>query len=273
VVSALNRLGDVTVISESSGLFEHLDLQFSGGTTSAFTDPLVREAFLLTVPRQQILDDLVVPMKSDAELRSSFVITPGAEGYDETVSGNGSSEFSRVDIAGAKHLLAESGSDAPVVCVLFDPSNPRRVAEFTLVRDSAAKAGFSVKDCSRGDWEEFLGVNGAYDAALFAWNETTTAVLGPEARLASDSTVSNFSHYSSPEVDDLLAELAAETDASERNAILAEIDAELFADGYGVPLYQFPSITAHSDEVSKVKPSPLTPGLTWNLWEWQPSKR
>ena len=52
-----------------------------------FKDPKVREAFLKTIPRQEIVDKLIVPIAGDdAQLRSSQIFVPGAEGSDESVA-------------------------------------------------------------------------------------------------------------------------------------------------------------------------------------------
>ena len=83
VVSALVGVDDVTVTAGSEGTFEHLDLQFADSRTALFDDIRVRQAFLLVVPRQQIVDDLVTPVQQDAGLLDSFVLRPGAEGYAE----------------------------------------------------------------------------------------------------------------------------------------------------------------------------------------------
>lgn len=271
IVDALEKLDDVEVTIGESGQFEHLDLQFERAKSGALGDPLVREAFLRLVPRQQILDELVLPVAPDARLRESFLVAPGAAGYDEVIEGSGVEDFARTDVRAAKRLLAKADVASPVVCILFDPANPRRVAEFALIKESVAEAGLQVTDCSRPDWQEFLGVTGVYDAALFAWNETTAAVTSPAARLASGSTTSNFSHYANDDVDQLLAELAVATGERERTRLLAEIETVLWEDSYGVPLYQFPSLVAVRGGIQNVTPSPLAPGLTWNLWEWEPA--
>ncbi|MET1035744.1 MAG: hypothetical protein ABWX68_10965, partial [Arthrobacter sp.] len=177
----------------------------------------------------------------------------------------------RPDVQKAKRLVAQAEAVDPAVCILFDPSNPRRLAEYELVKEGAEKAGFVVSDCSASDWEGFLGVPKAYDAALFAWNDTSTAVSAPEARLLSTSTVSNFSHYSSVAVDGLLAELAVEDDAAQQRSLLEQIDAQLFEDSYGMPLYQFTTVVAHSDGIEGIAPSALS-GPLWNLWQWRPAQ-
>jgi len=268
VLDALEGVDGVTVVTGQDGQFEHIDLQAAGSRSGVFADQRVREAFLLTLPRERIVDELVRPLDPDAVVRDSFTLAPGRDGYDDVVADNGSERFADVDIDAAEDLLAEAGVTAPEVCILFDPANPRRVAQYTLIAESAGEAGFVVTDCSRGDWEEFLGVNGTYDAALFAWSETTAAVTSPAARLASGSTVSNFTRYSNDEVDRLLVELTVSDDLP---PLLTAIDGQLWQDAYGAPLFQFPSLVAHSDEVDGIRPSPLSPGLLWNVWQWQPA--
>ena len=253
VSSGLDAVDGIVIESGASSMFEHLDLQFSDGRNATFANPLLREAFLATVPVGEIAS------AAGAEVRTSFV-------FPET------GEAPAPDIAKAKRLIAQAGATAPPVCILFDPSNPRRVGEFEQVKQSAEKAGFVVADCSQSDWEGFLGVSGAYDAALFAWSETTAAVSAPAARLQSTSTVSNFSHYASEEVDALLAQLAVTTDAAAQRELLEQVDAALAADAYGLPLYQFPAIVARAESVQGPRIAPLAAGLLWNVWDWQPAQ-
>ncbi|TBN57347.1 ABC transporter family substrate-binding protein [Glaciihabitans arcticus] len=271
VLSALDSVDGVTVETGVGGTWEHLDLQFEGGRNGVFDDPLVREAFLRVIPRQEILDELVTPLVEDAELLDSLVFLPGMDGYDVAVASNGSRDFQRVDVPGARKLLEQAGVTAPTVCMLFDPANPRRVAEFQLITDSAARAGFVVTNCSRASWTEFLGLPGSYDAALFGWNTSNLAVSAAEARLRSDSPISNYNSFARPEVDSLLDEIAASSDPAVQREQLARVDELLWSEAYGLPLYQFPVVTAWTDRVTGVAPSTLDPGLVWNLWDWQPS--
>jgi peptide/nickel transport system substrate-binding protein len=188
------------------------------------------------------------------------------------VNGNGSKDYDRVDIAGAKILLAQAGLVRPEVCILFDPSNPRRVAEFSAIQKSAALAGFLVTDCSSTDWRQLLGTDGAYDASLYALRPTSLAVTAVAASFRSDSTINNLNFYADPAVDALIDRLDATFDGNEQIAILKKIDTLVWADGYGVPLYQFPSVTASDDRVTGISPSPFSPNLLWNIWDWAPVK-
>lgn len=272
VVSALLGVDGVSVVAGTDARFEHLDLQFADSRSGVFGDVRVREAFLRVVPRQQILDDLVVPVQPDAVLLDSFLLRPGAQGYTDAIADNGAREYARTDVDAARGLLTEAGVSAPTVCVLFDPASERRRAEFSLIQSSAARAGFVVTDCSSPDWQGLLGVAGAYDAALFAWDATR---LGPGAAGAiyrSDSALANFTRYANPDVDTLVDSLAREDDAGEQARLAAQIDAELFADAYGLPLYGYPTLTAVRDTVTGVTRSPLARGVFWNAWEWAPAQ-
>ncbi|WP_157156729.1 ABC transporter family substrate-binding protein [Diaminobutyricimonas sp. LJ205] len=268
---ALRDAPGVTVAEGIDGMFEHLDFRMANSRNGAIENPAVRQALLTVLPRQQIVDALVTPVHEKAAPRDSFVIMPGTDGYDETIKQNGSDAYAHPDLRAAQQLLAEAGVSSPEVCVLFDPSNPRRVQQYELIRDAAAPAGIRITDCSDPDWVEKLGDPGAYDAALFGWRATNVGVTGLAARLHSTEEISNFSFYANPEVDALLAELATSIDDGRQSELLAEIDALLWADSYGAPLYQYPQLIAHSDAVEGISPSPLPPGVFWNVWEWQPT--
>jgi peptide/nickel transport system substrate-binding protein len=264
VRTALSELDGVIVDAAPSPSWEHLDLQFSHGRNSTFDNPQLREAFLATVPRQAIVDQIARPADPAAVVRTSFVDPAAAP-----------ATVPAPNLDRARSLIAESGVIDPTVCILFDPANPRRVAEFLLIQASATEAGFIVDDCSQRDWQGFLGVAGAYDAALFAWRDTSSALSAPAARLRSSSTVSNYSHYASPIVDALLDDLEA-PDLSEQPGqpaqLHAAIDSQLTADGYGVPLYQYSAIVAYRSTIDGVRPAPFGGGILWNLWDWAPKQ-
>lgn len=271
IASELAEIGGVTVTAGTEATFEHLDLQFADSKSGHFDDARVREAFLHVVPRQQILEELVAPVQADATLLDSFVLRPGSDGYDDAIADNGSADYQSTDVDAATALLAEAGVASPEVCVLYDPSDPRRVAAFELIQTSAARAGFRVTDCSRADWTGMLGVAGAYDAALFAWDTTRLGPSSVAAVFRSDSAIANLNHFSDPDADTLIDRITGTADPDEQADGLRELDALLWADAYGLPLYAHPTLTAVSDRVVGVSRSPLARGVLWNAWEWQPA--
>lgn len=268
----------VEVLTGNSGTYEHVDLVFDNGGPfdpatyggDEATALAVRQAFLKSVPRQDIIDRLVAPLNPDAQLRSSFTTVVGAPTYDELVAENGSDAYAEVDIEGAKQLLADAGVTTPIeVRFLFADNNPRRANQFDLIAASAAEAGFTLIDGRSPTWGQDLDNNSLYDASLFGWQSTAVAVADSEANFATGGQ-NNYGHYSSTEVDDLYAQLKASTDADEQQELLLQIEQQLWADGFGVTIFQHPGLTAfNSNYVSNVSSIPLSPTVFWNVWEWE----
>ncbi len=271
VADALAELDGVTVLSGVEAVYEHIDLQFDQSKSGTFNNPVVREAFLKTIPRQQIVDTLIKPLNPEAEVRNSQLFVPGAPGYDETVETNGmQANYGEVDIEGAKALLAEAGVTSPEVCILYATNNPRRVNEFALIQESASQAGFAVTDCGSDDWGGLLGTPGAYDATFFGWQSTSLGVTNSSATFRTGG-INNLNYYSNPEVDELLSELDTTIDPERQIEIQVEIDKLLMDDAYGLTIFQFPGVTAFSDRVEGVDPGPLSPTIFWNIWDWTPT--
>ena len=270
VADALAAL-DVTVIGGYEGTYEHIDLQFDQSKSGNFNNPLIREAFMKVIPRQEIVDKLIVPLQPDAEVRNSQVFLPGAEGYDDSVANNGSAAYADVDIEGAKALLAQAGVTNPEVCMLFSSTNPRRANEFLLIQQSGALAGFNVTDCSSPDWGGLLGTPGAYDASLFGWQSTSLGVTNGPPPTFTTGGINNLNFYSNPEMDKLTAALSVEFDTAKQIELQKEIDKLLWSDFYGVTIFQFPSVTAFDPNAIKgIAPSTLAPTIFWNIWDWEP---
>jgi peptide/nickel transport system substrate-binding protein len=270
VASALDAL-DVTVIGGYEGTYEHIDLQFDQSKSGNFNNPLIREAFMKVIPRQEIVDKLIVPLQEDATVRSSQVFFPGQEGYDESVAENGSDAYAEVDIEGAKALLAEAGVVNPEVCMLFSSTNPRRANEFLLIQQSGALAGFNVTDCSSPDWGGLLGTPGYYDASLFGWQSTSLGVTNGPPFTFTTGAINNLNFYSNEEMDKLTAALGEEFDVDKQIEIEKQIDKLLWEDFYGVTIFQFPAVTAYDQNaIANISPSTLAPTIFWNIWDWEP---
>jgi peptide/nickel transport system substrate-binding protein len=271
VVRALVDVPGASVTPGSQAVFEHLDLQVAGSKSGAFADERVREAFLDVVPRQQILERLVSPAQQGATVLDSFTLRPGSDGYDPAIASNGSTAYRSTHPADALKLLAEAGVTSPTVCILYDPANPRRVAEFQLIQQSAARAGFQVTDCSSAGWEDQLGVPGAYDAALFAWDTTRLGPAAVGAVYRSGSQLANFTGYADPQTDAVVDALQATDDPARQTKLLTQLDVRLWKAAIGLPLFAYPTVTAVDGRVTGVTRSPLQTSVFWDAWAWTPS--
>jgi peptide/nickel transport system substrate-binding protein len=263
------------------GTYEHIDLQFTNGGPF---DPAtyggdaekalkVRQAFLKTVPRQDIIDSLIKPLNEDATTRDSYSVVPGSPNYDAITAANGMSEqYGETDIEGAKALLAEAGVPAVNVRMLFDPENPRRQNQFELIAASAAEAGITVTPYQmQTDWgTDLSNATSFYDAALFGWQSESTAVTEPEANYRTGAT-NNYYGYSNAEVDTLFDELAVTTDTDEQADLLGQIEKHLVDDAFGVTIFQFPGVTAWNPEkIDNLQKISINPTIFAGFWEWTP---
>ena len=267
----------VEVVTGDTGAYEHVDLVFNNGGPF---DPAtyggeeialkVRQAILKTIPRQDILDRLIIPLNPNATTRDSFTQIIGAPGYDEIVAASGIAEYSEVDIEGAKALLAEAGVETPIdVRTHFAENNPRRANEYDLMAASAAEAGFNLIDGRSASWGSELSDNSIYDMTFFGWQSTAVAVADTEANFVTTGQ-NNYGRFSSDTVDALYEELKGTTDPARQQEILAEVEAELVAAAFGVPLFQFPGVAAFNGTyVSGINPIPISPTIFYNVWDWE----
>ena len=281
VLEALQAIDGLKVETSDEGTYEHIDLQFGNGgpfdpaTYGGDADKAlkVRQAFLKTIPRQDIVDSLIKPLNENAQVRSSFTVVPGSPNYDAVAEASGQdAQYGEVDIEGAKALLAEAGVPSVNVRLLFDPENTRRQNEFQLIAASAAEAGITVTPYQvQTDWgTDLSNATAYYDAALFGWQSQSTAVTESDANYRTDAT-NNFYGYSNPEVDSLFDELQVATDSDKQGEILGQIEKHLVDDAFGVTLFQFPGVTAWNPEkidgISKIS---INPTIFAGFWNWAP---
>ncbi|MHB1172532.1 MAG: ABC transporter family substrate-binding protein [Lacisediminihabitans sp.] len=274
-LAALAAVKGVTTKNASGATYEHIDLTFNnkgpfdparyGG--DAGKAQMVREAFLKVVPRQDIVDKLIKPLNPNAVLEDSQTLLPGYAGYDAMIKANGSAAYDKVDIAGAKALLAQAGVTAPVdVKFMYGVSNTRRANEYKLIAESAKAAGFNVIDAGNDKWPSKLG-DGTYDAVLFAWQSTSLAVTATQAQFQTGGG-SNYNGYSNKAVDDAYTALSGEFNTTKQLALLTTVEKEMFKDAYGVTIFQFPDVIAYSNTIKNVSDAPLAPTVFWNFWDW-----
>ncbi|ADG73887.1 extracellular solute-binding protein family 5 [Cellulomonas flavigena DSM 20109] len=279
VLKALEAIDGLTVETNVEGTYEHVDLQqgnggpFDAATYGGDTEKAhkIRQAFLKTIPREKIVTDLIQPLNPDAEVRNSFTQVPGSPMYDGIVEANGQQDaYGEVDIEGAKALLAEAGVPSVQVRLLFDPDNTRRVNQYELIKGSAAEAGFDVVPYTvQTDWgTDLSNARSFYDAALFGWQSTSTAVTESDANYRTGAT-NNYYGYSNPEVDALYDALQTETDAAEQERILGEVEKHLVDDAFGVTIFQHPGVTAWNPEkIGNVQKLGIAPTIFYGFWEW-----
>ena len=184
------RSAEVTGADVRTGGDSTLQLQLQAAGAGAF-DPAtyggdaavasaVRQAFLLTVPRDALVSTVVAPLWPEAVVAAALLPTVGPDaGGDVAPSGP-------ADIAGARRLLEEAGVTEPVtVRVLVNTTDPLRAAMLALITESASEVGFEVEPYAPVDGlgPDLVGAPDAWDAAL---------VPVPQSDLPLDSVLSRW---------------------------------------------------------------------------------
>ncbi len=282
VLALVQGLANAEYESSDEGAYEHIDLTVNNGGPfdpatyggNAEKAKLVRQAFLLSIPRNEIIDKLIKPLNPNASLRSSVLFIPGADGYEEAEANYemylGDDEANR---AKAKELLAQAGVSGPIeVGFWFPEGNVRRQQQFELIKLSADSVGFNVVDESEPDWvftEKVYPDTNPHDATIFAWAATSLSVTGDDQYLVLGGP-SNWTGYDNAAVKQYLDELAVAIDPAEQKRLRLAIEAELAKDAYNITIFQFPGLTWWDKSVSGVSSNLLVPYFFWNFWNWTP---
>lgn len=221
----------------------------------------VRKAFLNLIPKSRIITGL--SQNYSVVSSDSLVFSSGMNYYDSSVSENGLTEYLFQDVEKASELMAASGLELPrKVRVVFDTDNPRAQAAWILLLERALSAGFKLKDLSSQDPTEVLA-SGEFDVYIGA----RPVVSLPSENVFAITSSAVFG-YTSASVDDALEELALAADERGRGAALAKLDKLLVADGYGMPLYEVPSLLVYADRIKGFVPSAYADSATWGYQNW-----
>ena len=263
VVEQLEGLGDqVNVIQFDEYTYEHLDPNFAG----AMSDPNLRRAFALCVPRQLIVDNLIKPVNANAESMDLRYVFPFSPEYQDMVGQAYDGTYEEANIEEARSILEENGLTGTTVRIGYQTPNQRRTNEVDLIRSSCNEAGFDIQDAGQ---EDFFGnglAAGNFDVALFAW-AGSPLVSGSSSTFTTGGGNNNGT-YSNPEIDELINELNVTPDPDAQNELITQIETILWEDLATIPLFAFPAVVAHSNNIEGIKAQPSQTQVSWNMNEW-----
>ena len=288
-VAALKKLAGVTTIGGLGGAYEHVDLRsgaYKGAGGSPYTGLFagngqkatdLRRAFLLCVPRQEIVEKLIAPINSEIPvLRSVTVPSHEDARYSKVIAANGSAYYvgSQASLNKRSLSLVKKYQKNPVknplkVNFLVPGNNARRAAQALLLKANLAKCGFDVNLDTQVSWSPKLR-DSKYDATFFAWAATSTAQGSIRANWRSDGSNNYSGAPSVPALDAVLDDVFGRP-MSQTVLIQSfiKIEREIFGKGYTIPIFQFPSVTAYDNDLKGVKASSLSPTKEWNYWDWK----
>ena len=287
-VASLKTLPGVTTVGYNAATYEHVDLRVGDGpgTSDHYTGPFamsggqeaadLRKAFLLAYPRTDIVQKLIQPINSTAQVLGSTWVLPDNANYKSFITGNGSGAYNGTQAARTAQALAlvkkyypSAGKTTPInVNLLFgQPSNTRRVSESQLVKAAEAAVGFNVNITPTSGWSSHLSEN-KYDAQFFAWSQSSVTQAG-NCETFKTSGGDNFLGYSNSTVDAACKKLeGALLPDSSTLALWQTAERAVNKDAITLGIFQFPDVVAYNSALSGVLPGPLSPNIVWNYWAW-----
>jgi len=283
-VAALKKLSNVNLIGGINACYEHWDTRVGNAPGQPEYNGIfkghggkgadLRKAFLLSVPRQEINEKLIVPINPNAPILGSTFIAPGFEGYDRLVANNGSGFYvGSQDALNAKasrllkkHYPSASPSNPVKVNVLVPGNNPRRAAEFALAKANALKVGFDLVGDVQASWSPKIQLS-TYDAQFFAYCPSAVTQAGSNANFQLGGG-NNRNGINLPQLDAILNKLQLPMDNRTYISTIIQAERIIHAEGLTSGVFLHPAVTAVNKNLKGIKPSPLSDDVVWNWWEW-----
>ena len=284
-VTQLKAVKGISILAAPLSTYEQMSIRVGSGTGGTYTGPFAgesakaiatRKAFLLALPREDMVNKIVAPVQANAVvLNSRFVLPDSSAAYAAQIAGNGSSAYTAGTQASrtaqAIRIMKQYyGADflkKPITVHTLFRNNARRTAEFQLYQAAEAAVGFNMTGPGIPDWSAHTS-DDAYDVNFYAWGNGLPVQVGDCPQV---QTTGGNNHYgwSNATIDKVCADLATSSvsDAT-RNAKWIQVERAMYAEAYTIGLFQWPGVTAVNSDLKGVKPSSITPNLVWNYWEW-----
>ncbi len=287
-LAALKKIPSVKVVSSSASTYEHFDTrlgknsndpkqpEYEGPFAAKFGEKsrALRQAFLMCVPRQEIIDKLIKPFDPSAVVLGSTLTMPGSDIYESVIRANGSKFYSGTQEQLNQRARALIKKYAPEVSVAkplkikiqVPGNNERRANQFALAKANMAKCGFDLVGDVQAAWSPRIGFT-EYDAVFFAYAPSSNA----QAASASNFKLgggNNRMGVNIPALTSLMDSLATPMSRTVLAQKFIAADRIIHDQGITVGVFQHPQVTAVNKDLSGVRPAIYSPSLVWNWWEW-----
>jgi peptide/nickel transport system substrate-binding protein len=210
------------------------------GRVSAMSDPLVREAFELTLDRDQI-NRIVFNGK---QLPGCNPIAPVNAFYPKDL------KCPSRDISKAKELLAKTGVPTPITLELVVPPSPAMLRMGELIQSMAKAADFTITVRPIEAASGLAAVMaGKFQMSVNPWSGR----VDPDGNLYAfhySNGPDNYGNAQDPEIDTLLDKQRTETNLEARKKLIAEIVEKIRARRTSIYLYHQNLFAAYSARVA-----------------------
>ncbi|WP_150460710.1 ABC transporter substrate-binding protein [Nesterenkonia ebinurensis] len=265
-LDSLAETGEFVVHEGDQATWEHIDFQYQQGPFAE--TPELAEAFALCLPREEIVDQLIVPVFEDAEVLNAREVLSFEENYDDFVAESYDGRYDEVDVEAAAAILEEHDAVGTTVEINHF-GQPRRHAAVEIINTYCGEegAGFDIVDAGDPDFSAAL-LDGEWSGvAMFAWAGSGQIVSG--LNIYSSGGAQNATGFASDTVDEQWGVVADNVSDEERFDALVQIEQALWDDLHGIPMYVHPGIVASDASIANVRLTAAQTAIPWNAEQWQ----
>ncbi|MFI6321523.1 ABC transporter family substrate-binding protein [Nonomuraea sp. NPDC050556] len=213
------------------------------GGRGPLADQRVRNAVEKAVDRQALATVALKDLPVQPTTLGSHFFMPNQEGYQDN-----SGEYGKLDVEGAKKLLAEYGKPVKLSFVLNADSPQQSVDQATLLQQMLGAVGIqlTIDKVPGNDYFEKYVWRGNFDLVSFRnvdqlfLSQAYESYQQPEG----DNVYGNYGKVTSPELIALLKKAQVTTDRAAAIKLYNEADALIWQLGHSIPLYQRPQLLA-----------------------------
>ena len=265
LAKTLDRFADGTHLLAHYVPTEALSMLRFGADPKRFGDPLVREAILLTVDRQSIVDDVFV---GRARVPRTYLVPPQWAAAEDVPAARPDRERARALLVEAgfskgQFGIVERGGERMTTTIAVAAGSQARLDVARRVAGDLAAIGIAadVRERTRVDLSAHVE-KGDFDLAIVSEEAA-------DPQLASERWAGRVEGWF-----DVLASLASQApDRSEKRAIYSEMERIWTAALPALPLYQELRVDVAPPGLAGIDPTPSGSALSWNVYEWSFSPR
>ncbi|MEU6583616.1 ABC transporter substrate-binding protein [Nocardia sp. NPDC046763] len=207
-------------------------------------DPRIRQALSLSIDRQALVDKAFKGWYDPA----CTAIAPLT-----SYATQASTACPAFDPERSRRLLAEAGVQTPYPISMQVMNVADQLEYAQVLRDAVAAGGFDLRIVPT-EYSAMLDAQkrGTYEALLLGWSGR----LDPDgniARFLVTGSTGNYTGYSSPSLDDVLAWAAHTTSPARRGALYEQAVRSIARDNPYIYTYRLRNLTAHSTRVTGIE--------------------
>jgi len=248
--SGLASLDELTIARNTAGIairrapgLSWYHFTFNGAPGSILADPALRRAISKGIDRQTIANITQRGLVDNPAPLNNHIYVAGQEGYQDNsgvVAFDPEAAKRELDELGWKmngQFREKDGRQLVIRDVFYDAQSTRQFGQ--IAQNNLAQIGVKLildAKAGTGFFSQYI-IPGDFDIAQFAWGADAFPFSGL-TQIYLSTGESNFGKVGSPEIDTKIEATLEELDATKARALANELDKQIWAEGFSLPLTQ-----------------------------------